>query len=60
MACTKINAALAKAALELAQLVLMPLPFLGLARRSWQAQSRSYLNPKLKSMANPWWAGPSL
>ena len=37
MACTKINAALAKTALELAQLMLMPLPFLGLARQSWQA-----------------------
>ena len=55
MACTKINAAL-----ELAQLVPTPLPFLGLARQSWQAQSRSYLNLKLKSLANPWWAGPSL
>ena len=37
MACTKINAALAKAALELAQLVLMPPPFLGLTRRIQQA-----------------------
>ena len=59
MARTKIIAALAKAAIELAQLVLMPPPFLGLARRSWQVRSRSYIHLKLKSLANHGWAGTS-